>query len=167
MANLLPIKAQKKVGRARLARLIIVVSFVSGALGVLTLLVLAPSFMAFGIIAPIENVSEEKKPPSDAVAAAARTKAIITNIAPIISSDVSPSKIIKAALSVRPQGVIIDSISYSQKKLTIVGVASREGVNAYRDALGGLKVFSSISVPVGALVGTKSGNFTITLSGDF
>ena len=65
----------------------------------------------------------------------------------------------------------VDQITYtagSPSSLMLVGSADTTGgISAYRAALAADAAFASVSVPVGALVGTEGGRFSVTLSGTF
>ena len=106
-------------------------------------------------------------------AAIAHAKLLENELSPIVSpaSTTTPTFAITAALSMRPQGVRVDQITYtagSPASLMLVGSAdTTSGISAYRTALSADPIFASVSVPVGALVGTEGGRFSITLSGKF
>ena len=101
----------------------------------------------------------------------ASAKALLAQVSPIIAATTTPTDAIIAALSVRPSGVHVDQINYmagSPSSLMLVGsAASTNAISAYRTALAGNALFTSVSIPVGALVGTDGGRFSITLSGNF
>ena len=76
------------------------------------------------------------------------------------------------ALSERPSGIHIDDIVYnvagSAQTIAIAGSAdSRAIIDKYRAVLQADPRFSSVKLPVGDLLSSDGGNFTITLSGNF
>ena len=168
MANVLPPTAQKKLWRMYRARFIIVFSIMLATLALLAGLLIGPSYLALRIAAPPQqNTPVEGKggATGDAVAIA-RTQAIALALTPLLSATTSPSSAIVAALSNRRAGIVIGYITYSADtgQLTLTGTAPRDAINAYRDALKADTRFSSVSVPVSALVGTEDGRFSVTLT---
>ena len=100
-----------------------------------------------------------------------RAQALLDSVSPIISATSSPTESINAALSLRPSGVRVDRIAFAagpNGEITISGISPRrDSINQYKEALAKSERFKNVSVPVGALVGTEDGKFTITLSGTF
>ncbi len=73
-------------------------------------------------------------------------------------------------LAARPQGVTVDRIRYESGKpsqLVLSGYAPRYAVNHFRTALTDTGKFTSVSVPVGALVGTDDSGFSVTMMRNF
>ena len=93
----------------------------------------------------------------------------------LVSASSSPTTAIEAAVSARPAEVYLDQILYTAStpgSLLLRGSTYPDGdsdteINNYRTALSGEPRFTSVSVPVGALVGTEGGRFTITILGKF
>jgi hypothetical protein len=98
-------------------------------------------------------------------------KALLSELSPLVSASTTPTAVITEALSLRPPGITVDEISYTSgnpASLMLVGSAATNGaISAYKTALASDALFTSVSVPVGALVGTDGGRFSMTLSGDF
>ena len=158
--------------------LILVGALALAALAVVAIMALLPAYAAI----KVEERSREKqsslpeRPDPNPQAEAERkdlmrAQALLARAAPVISATSSPTEIIKAALALRPQGVTAGKINFvagDSGSVTITGnSAGREGINLYREALSKEKYFRSVSVPVGALVGSEGGGFTITLTGSF
>ena len=121
------------------------------------------SVPAFSVIAPAQQASD--------AAAIAHTNALLAVLAPIAMASSTPTDVITEALALRPSGVRVDQIIYhtgNPSSLMISGAADTNGeINAYQGALSADPRFVSVSIPVGALVGTDGGRFSITLSGTF
>lgn len=161
------------VRRRLRARFILALSIVALVSAGISFLVLVPSYLtltsnASGISAAAVNLSSESA--SD-TAALVEAKSLLTQLAPIVSASTTPAEAILSALALRPPGVKVDQITYiagATASLMLVGSAANNGdISAYQLALSGDPLFSSVSVPVGALVGTDGGRFSITLSGKF
>ena len=103
--------------------------------------------------------------------AIAHTTALLSVLAPIAEASSTPTETIRDALTLLPAGVHIDQIIYhtgTPSSLMLSGAADMNSeINAYQTALSADLPFVSVSVPVGALVGTDGGRFSITLSGKF
>jgi len=98
-----------------------------------------------------------------------RSRTLLNTITPIISSTSSPTESINTALSLRTNGIRVDRIAFVagvDGGITLSGLSlGRENINQYKDALIKSARFKGVSVPVGALVGSEDGRFTITLTG--
>ncbi len=169
MANVLPLNAQKRVARAYRARFVIAASAAITALALLLALALLPSYLALSLAAaPVPVVSGER--PVNDPRVVSRAQTLVAQFTPILSSTTSPSALIAAATLLRPSGVLVHHVVYTaptsgnSAELLLVGTAPRDKVAAYRDALSTDPRFANVSVPVSALVGTISGDFSITLS---
>ena len=180
MTNALPKEAlQTELGRAR-DRFLLVGALVFLGTAAIYALALLPSHVALHIenknleqqsingSGTIPNPGSEKKSErSDVI----RAQALLESVVPFVSSTSSPSETISAALALRPRGVRVDHISFEsvgKGTIAIDGISQgREDISKYREVLSSSGRFKSVSVPVGALVGTEGGKFTITLSGIF
>lgn len=150
------------------ARFIIVFSALLSTLALFAALLIAPSYLALRIAAPPQQsapAAGAKGTTNDAVSIA-RTQATVIALTPLLAATTSPSSAIAAALSDRPAKVVIEHITYAAdaRELTLNGAASRDALSGYRDALKADTHFSSVSVPVSALVGTEGGRFSVTLT---
>lgn len=98
-------------------------------------------------------------------------KGLLHIVSPIVASTSSPTSVIASVVEERPKGVHIDQIIFSAGKhasLMLSGSADSDtAIVAYRTQLSADPRFSSVSVPVGALVGTDAGRFSITITGTF
>lgn len=153
------------------SRLVLVTSllFLGLAAAALTLF---PSYVALQLAAPAASAAnaaaEEDR--SDAFALE-RSQFLIRDLKPVLMSTTSAMSAVEAALDAKPAGVRITRVIYmsgeDEGRITFVGTASRDQVSAYKDALTESGLYSSVSVPVGALVGSEGGGFSIVFSGDF
>ena len=171
MTNILPVDTQKKVWRMYRSRFIIVLALVSLVLSTMAALALVPGYLVLLIAAPpvTKVVVPQDAAVVDDTAALSRAQGLVNALLPITISTTSPSEIITSALVSRPKGVVIEHVSYVSGKagqITIAGSGNRDSISAYRDILGKSPYFTSVSVPVGALV-SQDGRFTISLSGSF
>jgi hypothetical protein len=167
MANVLPPSFKKTTWRIQRARFVIVLSIVLGVLVVIALIALAPSYLALEFAAPqtIDVPEVERRDPADAIAIS-RAHSLVTQLSSVISATSSPTELFARVLAVRPAGISVDSISYSEtdSRISLSGTGTREAISAYRDILSEDQFFSSVSVPVGALVGASNGRFSITIT---
>ncbi len=155
-------------------RFMIVTALVLLACAGISFLVLLPSYFVISndavspLSAPAANLTAES---ASSTATLARAKSLLGTLAPLIAATTSPTEAIASALALRPAGVSVDEITYiagATSSLMIVGSAASNGdISAYRLALGTDPLFTSVMVPVGALIGTDGGRFSITLSGQF
>ena len=174
MANVLPLDAQKRVWRLYRARFMVALSILIFALAVILGLSLIPSYLALSLAtSPTRDVPETARAqPADA-AAIARAQALIGQFSPSLTSTSSPTALLRKAIEARPAGLTLNHLSYqagqqsATGEIILVGHAPREKIAAYRNALTSAKTFSSVSLPVAALVGSDNGRFSITLRGDF
>ncbi len=169
MANVLPLDAQKKIASEYRARFVIATAIAIAATALLLALALVPSYLAISLAAPPirDAVSAEHAQNPQVVA---RTQMLITQFMPTLAATTSPRALISAAIADRPSGVTLDHFVYSAPRtgksaeMLITGVAARDKIAAYRDALEADPLFATVSVPVSALVGGGSGDFSATLT---
>lgn len=151
------------------ARFIIVLSLMLISLALFFGIALIPSFAALEIntLSP-DEVNAQGSSAADSMKDMLRSQALLNAVAPVISSTSSPSSAITKAIAVRPSGVTISQIRYisASRSIQLGGKATREQLTAYRTALETEGTFTSVSVPVAALVGS-SGQFSVTLQGNF
>jgi hypothetical protein len=174
MANVIPEKMRRDVEHFERARFILTGSVVALVCAGVAFLLLIPSYLAIMLdtrsAAPAFTVVSPAQKASDA-AAIAHTNVLLTVLAPTVAASSTPTDTIQEALSLRPSGVRIDQIIYSAgtpSTLMLTGSADTNSeINAYQTALSADRRFASVSIPVGALVGTDGGRFSITLSGTF
>lgn len=169
MANILTPQAQKRVWSMYRGRLVLVTALMLLALALLALLALAPSYVALTLAAPpVQNTDIKHQSGTDKDAAVvARAQALVREVGGIIAATSSPSTWISDVVQAKPQGVRITSITYGSSQITIAGSGSRESVQAYREALLKTGAYTSVSVPVSALVGNEGGKFSIVIAGGF
>ena len=96
---------------------------------------------------------------------------LIRELGPLLITTTSPSTAATRALAARPTGVRITRVMYTKTdeegRLTLIGSGNRDQVSAYKDALASSGEYASVSVPVGALVGSEGGGFSIVVTGSF
>jgi hypothetical protein len=109
---------------------------------------------------PDANISTEQE-------AAFRSQKLIAIAKPLAIATTSPSELLTRALAARPADVVVTNISYrsGERSIVLAGVSPRRSaMDAYRSALENSEAFTSVSVPVSALLGTQDGRFTVTLT---
>ncbi len=151
------------------ARFVIVLSLMMIALAMFTFIALIPSFAALEVnTLSADEVNAQGSSAGESLKSMLRSQALLTAVAPIVRATSSPTSAIEKAIALRPKGVIVDHIRYigASKSIQLGGKATREQLSAYRAALETEGTFTTVSVPVAALVGS-SGLFSITLSGKF
>ncbi len=169
MANVLPIEEKKRVLRTLRARFITVTALVLLLGATLAALALSPAILSVRLaqanLPSDETLSETAR---DDQAKHARAFALVGALGPIANSTSSPVGMFTAALAEKPASVHITSINYSRGRLILSGDGgTRQAMNAYKEALETSGSFTTVEVPVAALVGTQEGRFTITLTGAF
>ncbi len=179
MSNLLPKERLEFVWADYRSRLIL-----AGALVFLGVAILAGiAFLPAYVVLRVGTSSQEKQSADIASQSGAnsqsrteradilRSQMLLARVAPIISATSSPTEILNSALALRPNGISINHINFVSGKggsVIINGEArGREDINQYRDSLSKGGRFEGVSIPVGALVGSEGGAFTITLTGNF
>ncbi len=175
MANILPLEYQKKVRSSTRARFITAASIVAIASAFVAFLALLPSYIAirYGIPGEQAPVSVPGATPSDR-AEITEAQQLLEQLGSLVIATTTPAQAILAALAGKPVGLSLQRITYTagspggSGQVLLVGVSqSPDLITQYRDTLAKDSHFQSVSVPVGALVGTKDGRFTITLGGHF
>lgn len=174
MANLLPIPQQRAVLADHELRFAAVAAAALFGLGLLACAVVIPSYllamMASVPAGPLGATASANAGVSNPQADLARAQALLSQLAPFAASS-TPSATIATALELRPRGVRVRSIMYtagSPSQLVLGGSAdTATAIDSYRSLLRAGGPFTSVSVPVTALVGTTRGEFTATLSGTF
>jgi hypothetical protein len=134
------------------------------------LIALAPTYFMLAQNRSIieEALARENHGAQDERAEAFKTQALIKEMRPYILSKKSPVEIINEALKGRPPGITVDQITYindNDKARVVLGGSgqSRDLINSFRKSLEATGLYSSVTVPVGDLVG-GTGQFTITLT---
>ncbi len=169
MTNVLPLPAQKSLWSIHRARFLTVLSLVLIGVSVLAYVALLPSFVALqSNTLTDEEISAQGNSASDNLKSMQKSQALLTAVKPIIYATTTPTLAMEKVVALRPKGAIVSRIRYigSSGNIQIAGVANRETLTAYRTALENDGMFTTVSVPVAALVGA-SGQFSITLSGKF
>lgn len=172
MSNVLPPerkRIEQSLVKARFVRTFGWVVFV-GAL--VALIALAPSYISVrmartALESALSEPESSEAAKADALTASAAQN-ILSAVKPVITATSSPSSALSSALRVKPDGISIRGMAYTKGMLTLSGTGeSREIINAYRDALDQDPIFTSVVIPVAALVGAQEGKLTITLRGEF
>lgn len=170
MANLLPSAAAQASFRDTETRFAIVAAAALAGLGVCAIVALAPSYI---LLAGGESATTTAAAsPADDDAILSRAQALVEQLSSSAAAT-NKSSAIATAVILRPKGVRINAITYTagagrSGTIQLVGLAeTRQDIETYRNTLQAAGPFSSVVVPVSALVGATSGEFTLTLSGDF
>lgn len=173
MANLLPPQELKRVRRHFRDRMIGTGSLVAIVCGLGALLALLPVYLSVRITgSPPESViaadtfSEERDREE-----IARARLLIRDLETATATSTSALVIFGEIFDARPSGTIITNASLARGKdgtITLAGTsASRDDINAYRNALDENARFESVAVPIGVLAGTAGKTFTMTIKGKF
>ncbi len=166
MSNLLPIESQRKMWAMYRARFLIVISLVMLVLALVGFAALVPGYLAITLSATQEGSAQLQRDGADPVAMI-RAQALVNNLAPVLSSTSSPTDMVLSVIEKKPRGIAIDRITYIPGQITLGGTGSRETVTAYRTVLTSDPRFTSVAVPVAALVGSEGNRFSMTISGNF
>jgi Tfp pilus assembly protein PilN len=170
MSNVLPQNARKKLLGDIRARFLLVLSVALLVAAIVGLLSLAPALISV-------RIAQESLRSTEAAAGEAaredqqkqvRAQALIDALKPVMNASSSPMESVAAALLARPANISITTITYSKGTIILSGTSrNRQAVNAYSEALGNDERFTTVAVPVAALVGAQEGRFTVTLNGNF
>ncbi len=177
MTNVLPHNELLRMAQRARAKFVLTGALVCAAAALAGIVALSPAFFVvyFSRAASTEvsgavAQDQELQRKTDREAAG-RVRVLLQEIAFVTKKHMSASDAIAGAYSLRPTGVTIGGVAYSEGEpgtITLVGSAkTRDDVSAFRDALARDTRFEHVSVPVAALVGALEGNFTITLTGKF
>jgi hypothetical protein len=166
MANVLPSPEYRRLRSEVRARFLLVGSFVLLVCALGVLCAFLPAEIAIATAAMPASVPAQSVPsdPQSDRAAIQSAQSLLTALSPVMAT--SSLQELAAALSARQSGITIDAIVYSisTKTITLTGNAAAPGeVDSYRAALAKDGHFSSVSVPVAALIGEQNGGFTMTL----
>lgn len=140
------------------------------SLALLALVSIAPSYILLTINKPL--TSSQDGPAADTQAQdkkdAQRARALIGDLLPIFAATTTPMDLIEKTLLLRPEGVTVSHISYTQDgdTTTVVlrGTTSARGqAESLRKALEDSGYFQSVSIPVNDLIGAGGNQFTVTL----
>ena len=176
MSNVLPQEARAQILRITRLRVLLLGALVLSITAVIAILAVLPAFLSIALPllnTPDTNPAQEEQAKLQEVdrESASRTRTLLASLAPFAGERASVSVVIARVYELRPPDVTIEKIAYemgTKGSITITGSSdSRESVNDFRTALVDEGAFEGVSVPVAALVGALSGNFTITLTGKF
>lgn len=165
MTNVLPLAAQKKLWGIHRARFIMVFALLLCVLAIAAYLTFIPSFVALQLNAPSDEAGQASTA-SEALKAMKRAQAQLKIVAPVVSATSSPTAALRRVISLKPAEVTINSMDLRSNRIVLTGSATRESINRFRSLLEADKTFTSVSVPVGALV-SDGGHFTMNIGGVF
>lgn len=173
MSNLLPENSRTELRQEYRARYVFAGSLLAIGAAVFMSLSMLPSYVAFSSSLPKgQNTTASDETKKD-FADITRAQSLVQQLAPTMVSTSTISRAIQSALAVRSRGAHVDNISYMRDPLasgvvTIGGLADgRVSINEYRTALQKVPSFTSVRLPVGDLIGSQGGRFTVTLTGNF
>jgi hypothetical protein len=166
MANVLPLQEYRRLRKEMHARFLIVGSLVLFVCALAVVAAFLPAEIAIAtsatsVSAPSRDVPSDPQSDRTAIQSA---QSLLAALSPVTATSSLDS--LAAALSARPSGIEIDAISYSvaDRTIALTGKAPAPGdVDSYRAALAKDPHFTSVSVPVDALIGEQDGSFTMTL----
>lgn len=173
MSNLLPENSRVELRAEYRARYVFAGSLLAIGAALFMVLSMLPSYVVFSSSLPkeqnAENSDELKKDLADIMLA----QALVQQLGSTVASTSTISSAIETALAARPQGAHVDTISYSYDReaagvVVLGGLAdNRSSINGYRTTLQKIPLFTSVKLPVGDLIGSQGGRFTVTLTGNF
>ena len=169
MSNLLPQSAQRKAWALVRSRAIFTVSLVMSGAVFVALLALTPSLVIYYThiltVAPATQLRATTTNQNGAVLT--QTQTTLSQLAPL-SFAASSTPIINIFLAARPKGVMINRFTYVTGKSSTISVSgtaeTSDILNEYRLTLASSGYFSAVSIPINALIGSKDGHFTMTLT---
>lgn len=169
MANVLPPIEKKRVTQQIYVRFVLAGALTLLASALIVALCLAPTAVSLRLA--LMGLSEEV-PVSETVrddqVKYTRISTLVSTLAPVVAATTTPSTSVAAALTLKPVGLSITSITYEKGRIVLSGTSrDRQAVNDYRELLEADSRYTTVTVPVAALVGTQEGRFTITLTGAF
>lgn len=177
MANLLSPHAENKVLKGFRARAIAGGSLVAIAAAAASLFAIFPAYITLhtaraAIVSqsPVATTTDAADATADR-AEFAKVRTLLSGLVLFKATGGAPIEALRLALSKRPAAVAVEKITYTPgAKGTLIlscQTAKRELMTAFRDALRGEKMFTTVSVPIEELAGSTDGHFTVTLTGDF
>lgn len=171
MSNLIPdISVHGPWPRLR-ARMLFAIATGIASTAAVTAAVLVPTLMVYdvGTLSPSVE-SSTSNPDADTVQAIAGAQALLTQLS-LLAPTSSPASIAAEIVGKRPKDVTITHITYARSVPGVIVVSGkttrRDAVNEYRSILATNPLFTSVSVPINALVGTQDGTFSLTVNGQF
>ena len=172
MSNILPRETKKAVWAMYRTRFAIAGSFVALSAAALCALALLPGYLALHAGDATSSASSTpQRVANEADRAAVQSIQTMLKILAPLTATSTPTSAIIQALSLRPPGITVDHITYSgggSGMVMLVGsTATREAINAYKQALSADSRWKTVSVPIGDLTGDPGARFSITLSGAF
>ena len=175
MTNVLPKETRARIEAHVHAKFVVVGAIMAASSGAIALLSILPAYVSIYLPrTALEDASRELRDleaqAGEDRAVVARTRAIVGELAGV-RAEPQAAPLIGDILAQKPASIIIENIAYrpgSPGTITLTGkTPDRRDLEAYRERLTAMQRFSSVSIPVAALVGALSGAFTITLSGNF
>lgn len=171
MTNLLPLTRVRHIRFFYLTRFVKVFGLLLAGAAVCALLSLAPALWVF----TVESRIGTEVPNSFDAATRQKDRLMLISgsgyidiLSPIVSATTTPSEAIAHALALRPHGIVVDHIAYTQGTITLGGSTLEPALlDRYRLMLLADPLFPKVAVPVDALVGASNGRFTLTISRSF
>mgnify|MGYP003396018140 CR=1 FL=1 len=172
MANVLPPESQKKIWAMYRSRLVLVTALVLLLLASVAAAALIPSYVALHVaMEDATDVGVEIESERESAVTLEHSQALIRELMPVITATSSPVEVVVSAIALKPAGMRITRVMYAsgtgEGRITFIGTGTREQVSAYKDILTKSGNFTGVAVPVGALVGSEGGGFSIVLAGQF
>ena len=166
MSNLLPPQSQKSVWNATLASFLGVSSSVLLASAALSALALLPGYLVLAYAIPGALSVAKTQSNATSTADVIATQSVIKTILPVVAATTTPDTVMIQIANAKPKGIHINRFGYLAGKtqtITVSGIAhDGDALNAFRTALVAANI-GAVSVPVGALIGTADGQFTISI----
>lgn len=173
MTNLLPTDKQNDVRLFYSLRIRILTASVAIIVAMLSLIALLPIFLILRVNPSNKQVDVTAQNAKNDTAVISHSQELLATLSPLVSASSSVSETLNVALALRQkhEAISIDRISYQSgvRDTIVLSGATTESrhLDEYRRVLLLDPHFIEVSVPVGALVGARNGNFSMTLLGSF
>lgn len=152
------------------ARFLLAGALIGFAAALLAALALLPSYLVLRAGAMPDSGNKTASSVSEDREAIARAQVLLREYDALVAST-TPSGAIELALAKKSARISIDHITYTRGQPSTIALTGRADkpvdIDTYRKALFAEQLFESVTVPVGDLVGTKDGNFSMTIQGNF
>lgn len=170
MSNLLPSDLRMNAWRTTRSRMLIATASLLLVTAAIAAIALLPSLLVFAVTRSDSGVSTRSQESAQDTQSLADAQILVAQLSPILATS-TPARITADVIAVRPKGVSIEHVVYSggtPARLVVSGTATnRDAVNEYRATLSTDTRFTSVTVPINALVGSSDNSFSLTLTGAF
>ncbi|HEY4517031.1 MAG TPA: hypothetical protein VJG64_03735 [Candidatus Paceibacterota bacterium] len=174
MANVLPKESRKHLRRLQRSRILLAIAYAVFAVSLTVFVALLPAAIILysASRAGSTSTSQVQSPSDDDRAALQEVRELVFVLKPVFTATTTPTQVIQHVLSLKPPTIAIDHITYTPADgagtIALSGTSQTpSALNAYRSALAADSRFANVSVPVGDLIGSDDGRFTMTIKGTY